>query len=269
MSAILLPNGLLLHYEVLGRGRPPVLFLHSWVGSWRYWLLSMEEAALHHRAYAIDLPGFGGSVQFNQDTVTFGVERALEAIEHFLDTLGVSRCILVGHGLGGLLALEMAWKTPDRVEKVLTVALPWAAQGLEKWVRLSPRQVAGRLFQGPATEEIRVAQEEVGSTPLPSYQAGLQWAQAFWQRERPSLQQPWLLVFGQRDPVVPLPREEDLKRLPSAGQRHMLVIPEAGHFPMLEHPRAFHRVLRAFLQLPPDADLTQVRVQEEWQRRVR
>lgn len=269
MSAILLPNGLLLHYEVLGRGRPPVLFLHSWVGSWRYWLLSMEEAALYHRAYALDLPGFGGSVQLDQGTISFDVGRALESIEHFLDTLGVNRCIVVGHGLGGLLALEMAWKMPQRVAKLLTVALPLPESVPERWQRLQPRQVAGRLFLGPATEEIRVAQEEVERTPPESYRRALEWVQGFWRQSRAPLTHPWLLVFGQNDPVVPPPTAERLDGLPQAPQRHALVIPEAGHFPMLEHPRAFHRVLRAFLQLPPEADLTQLRVQEEWQRRVR
>ena len=57
MSAILLDDRIV-HYEVLGRGRP-IIFLHGWVGSWRYWVPAMQAAAMSFRAYALDLWGFG------------------------------------------------------------------------------------------------------------------------------------------------------------------------------------------------------------------
>ncbi len=57
MSAVLLDEKIV-HYEVLGRGRP-IIFLHGWVGSWRYWVPAMQIAAMSFRAYAIDLWGFG------------------------------------------------------------------------------------------------------------------------------------------------------------------------------------------------------------------
>ena len=57
MSAIIL-DGSIVHYEALGRGRP-IVFLHGWVGSWRYWINAMQIASTSFRAYAIDLFGFG------------------------------------------------------------------------------------------------------------------------------------------------------------------------------------------------------------------
>ena len=57
MSAILLDSSIV-HYEVLGRGRP-VIFLHGWVGSWRYWINAMQVTSTSYRAYAFDLFGFG------------------------------------------------------------------------------------------------------------------------------------------------------------------------------------------------------------------
>ncbi len=269
MSAILLPDGLLLHYEVLGRGRPPVLFLHSWFGSWRYWLLSMEEAALRHRAYAMDLPGFGGSTNLDQGTIPFQVEQAQEAVVRFLDLLGIDHFIVVGHGLGSLLALELAWKFPDQVEKVLTIALPWNGAPLARWLKATPQQMASRLFVGPPSEEIQVARDEIAHTPLESFRESLAWSQAFWDAPPQPLRQPWLLLYGEQDPLVPPPDENAQSHLPPAPQRHLLVIPKAAHFPMLEHPRMFHRLLRAFLQMAPDDDITQLRLHEEWQRRVR
>lgn len=271
MSAILLDNGSLLHYEVMGRGRPPVLFLHSWLGSWRYWLLSMEEAALHHRAYAVDLPGYGGSVSLDPSTKEFHVEQALDAVLFFLNTLGVDRVILVGHGLGGLLALEMTRRHPHRVDRLLTVSLPWNGVLMTRWQRSTPRQLAGKLFvQTKGGDELEVARQEVENTNEEVFRQSMAWAETYWSMfPGATLPQPWLLLYGEKDPLVPPPPAEKQAQLPQAAQRHILVVPQTGHFPMLEQPRPFHRVLRAFLAMTPDQDLTQLRLREEWQRRVR
>ena len=55
MSAILLDGGIV-HYEVIGRGRP-IIFLHGWIGSWRYWVPAMQTASTGFRAYGLDMWG--------------------------------------------------------------------------------------------------------------------------------------------------------------------------------------------------------------------
>ncbi len=65
MSALVVDNSLV-HYEVLGRGRP-LLFLHGWLGSWRYWVPTMIELSSSHRAYALDFWGFGDSDRVPRD----------------------------------------------------------------------------------------------------------------------------------------------------------------------------------------------------------
>ena len=59
MSAVTIENDLV-HYEVLGRGRP-VIFVHGWLGSWRYWVPTMQQLSVKYRTYALDLWGFGDS----------------------------------------------------------------------------------------------------------------------------------------------------------------------------------------------------------------
>ncbi|SRR5258706_11925765 len=63
MSAITIENDLV-HYEVLGRGRP-VIFVHGWLGSWRYWVPTMQQLSMKYRTYALDLWGFGDSGKGN------------------------------------------------------------------------------------------------------------------------------------------------------------------------------------------------------------
>jgi len=57
MSVLYFQNEIV-HYEALGRGRP-LLFLHGWVGSWRYWMPTMQSASISFRTYALD---FGKTV---------------------------------------------------------------------------------------------------------------------------------------------------------------------------------------------------------------
>ena len=59
-------NQRMVHYEVFGRGQP-VIFLHSWLGSWRYWVPSMEMISDRFRAYAMDFWGFGESDRSAKD----------------------------------------------------------------------------------------------------------------------------------------------------------------------------------------------------------
>lgn len=56
MSAIHIDNRLV-HYEVVGRRGAPMIFLHSWLGSWRYWLPTMEHVSERYRTFAIDFWG--------------------------------------------------------------------------------------------------------------------------------------------------------------------------------------------------------------------
>ncbi|MBK9210994.1 MAG: alpha/beta fold hydrolase [Anaerolineales bacterium] len=89
MSAIIL-DGSMVHYEALGRGRP-IVFLHGWVGSWRYWINAMQIASTSFRAYAIDLFGFGDT---SHDPLRYSLERQADLINRFLEEMGISRSLV-------------------------------------------------------------------------------------------------------------------------------------------------------------------------------
>ena len=103
MSAIIL-DGRIVHYEVLGRGRP-VIFLHGWVGSWRYWVPAMQTAAMSFRAYAIDLWGFGDTAH---DKACYTLAEQVKLLDRFMNEMGIGKVALVGHGLGALAAILFA-----------------------------------------------------------------------------------------------------------------------------------------------------------------
>jgi pimeloyl-ACP methyl ester carboxylesterase len=119
MSAITIEDDLV-HYEVLGRGRP-VILLHSWLGSWRYWVPAMQQLSMKYRTYALDLWGFGDS---GRDTKRYDFRSQVKLLEQFMEKLGITKAALIGHGLGASVVVRYALEYPDRVPRLMTVSPP-------------------------------------------------------------------------------------------------------------------------------------------------
>jgi len=134
MSAITV-GGDLVHYEVLGRGRP-VILVHGWLGSWRYWIPAMQQLQLKYRVYALDLYGFGDS---GRNPGKYNLEHQIELLADFTQQLGIPKAALIGHGLGALVAAEFARRYQDRVPRLLLVSAPLFDPG-----NLDKRVPAGR-----------------------------------------------------------------------------------------------------------------------------
>lgn len=147
MSAITVDEDLI-HYEVLGRGRP-VLLVHGWLGSWRYWVPMMQTLQLKFRVYALDLYGFGDSAK-NQNRYTF--DHQVRLIDEFLRELGLSKIAMIGHGLGAALVTEYASRYPDRVPRLLLAGAPLYNPG-----GLAERRPAPPTADKLATQETKPA----------------------------------------------------------------------------------------------------------------
>ena len=134
MSAVSF-NGDLVHYEVLGTGRP-VFLLHGWIGSWRYWVPTMQQLQSKYRLYAVDLYGFGDS---SKNPARFSLEHQIALLDDFMRQLGIPKAAFIGHGLGALLAASFARRYSERVPKLLISSAPLFDPG-----DLDKRTPAGR-----------------------------------------------------------------------------------------------------------------------------
>ncbi len=119
MSVVYLQNEAV-HYEVMGRGRP-IIFLHGWVGSWRYWLPSMQAASNSFRTYALDLWGFGDSAKAR---AFYSLDQQFNLLDLFMQEMGLGKVALVGHGLGAIVGLLAAHRYRQLVDRILIVSLP-------------------------------------------------------------------------------------------------------------------------------------------------
>ena len=263
MSAILVGQDIV-HYEVLGRGRP-VIFLHGWVGSWRYWIPVMQAtASLLFRAYALDLWGFGDTAK-KAEYYTLDKQAAL--LDFFLNQMGIGRVALVGHGLGALVAFLYAWRHPELVDRVMAVSYPLEESMITARLRAgSPAGLAEALLGKDTDNEAArgdapKADPQVLATSLTSLNtAGLN---TVWRQ----LATPCLLVNGVNDPLIECPRPEQLTDLPP--QMHAINLEQAGHFPMLEDGSKFNRLLADFLALQSGESPRELQLKDEWVRRVR
>ncbi len=107
-------------YEVGGKGRNIVL-IHCWAGSKEYWKWTIQALTPHFRIYALDLKGFGDS---DKPDDGYTMADFSQLIAEFFNALGISKAILVGHSMGGKIAVSFAQAYPDKVDKLVLVGIP-------------------------------------------------------------------------------------------------------------------------------------------------
>jgi pimeloyl-ACP methyl ester carboxylesterase len=271
VSAIHLDNRLV-HYEVFGRGQP-IIFLHSWLGSWRYWVPTMDGASERYRAYALDFWGFGES---DRRGAGFTIDEYVTMLNRFVEQMGVQTANLVGHGMGGMVAIKAAAANPARFPKVMTVATPLNGQAIGGHIRPgafsklfggSQTNVWARLLRTIPIADPEVQQELYEDTDslsepvLTSVHESL--LETNLHDSLRQLQVPLLAVYGGQDKIVGADHAAVLNELTDRPVQ-LLVLPKANHFPFLEHANTFSRLLLDFLV----SQGTPVEIKEEWRRRV-
>ena len=226
-----------IYYQVGGVG-PPVMLVHGLSGSSRWWARNVSVLAAHFRVYVVDLIGFGGS----RGRQRFVLDEAADYLVKLLDEVGVDRVGLVGHSMGGFIAASLAADYSDRVDRLVLVdaaALPLGprrgrAIGLARAVRRLPISflpilATDALRAGPVTI-VRAAQELL-TTDISAKLA--------------RVQAPTLVVWGERDALIPLEVGERLAAAVPDGR--LEIVERAGHNPMWDQPAAFNRLVVEFL----------------------
>lgn len=262
MSVIILRDEIV-HYEVLGRGRP-LVFLHDWVGSWRYWIPSMQAMSVSYRTYALDLWGFGDT---SKNPNYYSIEQQTDLLDEWLYEMGIGKIALVGHGLGAIVSLLFASRHPEYVDRAMVIGLPNEEEAISPRLRTaSPGDLALWLLdhtngpQATSTEAqkadqkaIQLSLSNLGNVDIPNalYELSI----------------PCLVVHGQDDPAVELP---DFNHFSTTSEKiHQIVFEGSGHFPMLDQPVKFNRLLADFLSLNSGESPGNLQLKEEWKRRVR
>ena len=111
--------GVPVRYADYGGEGPPIVLLHGLGGIHLNWMRLGPELARHGRVLVPDLPGFGGTPPLPERTAVSGLERA---VSRFLDAVAPGPVTLGGNSLGGVLAMLVAAREPERVRRLMLFA---------------------------------------------------------------------------------------------------------------------------------------------------
>jgi pimeloyl-ACP methyl ester carboxylesterase len=246
-----------------GSGERGALLLHGWGDSAEIWRSALAALAPHHVALAPDLPGHGGSPLAGAARMADLAGR----VGALIAAQGFEQVDIVGHSMGGNVALELALARPELVRRLVLVApavlcpempaytrlylhpaVGWAAlrasfalhERLAELARHVPREAAlpyatllhrSARTSGHDPEHLRIVLRGLFDNPLGP--------------RLPEVRAETLVVNGELDLVVPAALS---RRVAEAipGARYASIA-RAAHHPMDERPREFERLLLAFL----------------------
>jgi pimeloyl-ACP methyl ester carboxylesterase len=256
---------------------PPLLLLHGIGNNAQTWAGVLDRLAETHTVIAPDLLGHGSSDKPRGD---YSIAGHANGIRDLLSVLDIEQVTIVGHSLGGGIALQFAYQFPERVERLVLVgsgglgpdlsaglraaSLPGAeavltvlsgASGLLRRGLRAVDTVGGALGWKPVRDVAEAAEAILALRDVEARQAFLRTlrgvvdahGQAVTAIDRLYLANavPMLVVWGSRDPIVPAAHAETVRRLVPTAR--VEVFPGAGHWPHLDDPDRFCTVLLDFL----------------------
>jgi pimeloyl-ACP methyl ester carboxylesterase len=267
-----LPSGGSLRALEGGEG-PTVVLLHGRGHAAPMWFSYLTTLARGRRVVALDLPGFGlsSAPEGRLRTAADGVRFFTDPVEELLLTMALGPVAVVGHSLGGLVAVELALRGKVEVERLVLIDSmglgPEMTPLARTFFRAGPERVAralgpllfDRLLPPPETplgRRLGALGYELLAVPQGRPRASRAFdtlvpllGGVFHQRERlGAVKQPLLMVWGEKEDTLPVSLAvEAAKRLPEG--RLLRVV--AGHSPHLERPEVVLPALKAFLDEAP------------------
>jgi pimeloyl-ACP methyl ester carboxylesterase len=261
-------------YRTVGSG-PPIVLIHGMVNSSRHWEDVALRLADRYTVVAPDLIGHGDSATPRGD-YSLGAHAA--SIRDLLASIGIDRATMVGHSLGGGVALQFFWQFPQRVERMVLISSGGLGREVSPLLRTAALPGASallslaahpRLLDGLRQTGIRLRDRDVGigvqlqaiaRALRPLERAGAR--EAFLQTLRSVIDirgqrvnandrlyllgvLPTLVVWGERDHTIPI--EHGLAAHAAIPHSRFATLPGAAHFPHLEDPEGLAAVLSDFL----------------------
>jgi pimeloyl-ACP methyl ester carboxylesterase len=251
---------------------PPLVLVHGLVGTRGHFAHVAPAFVETHRVIGVDMPGCGGS---DKPATRLSIQGYAETLLELLGALGIERATLAGHSAGGLVVATAALLAPHRVERLALInsagmrSYPLASRLLGRalmrpWLvarllGLSSNWILGQIFHQKKNQFVDQFVEESrsgGRDPAVRRQILGEMGKVFHDLapdlltatvmlSAPKLDMPTLIIWGDRDRLVPLATVEGIAaRFPDA---RLEVIRDCGHMPMIEEPQRTIDIMRAFV----------------------
>ncbi|MFI9243386.1 alpha/beta fold hydrolase [Streptomyces sp. NPDC053086] len=231
----------------------PVVFVHGWTADRHRWDHQMAHFRARRRVVRLDLRGHGDSTGAGVRTI----EELARDVLALLDHIGVDRCVLVGHSMGGMIAQTIALAHPARVERMVLVGsigrmtysrgrgLLMAASTLVPFKLFVAANIQRAFAPGYPRELIRAHIRASAATPREVVMTLYGAMRAFDVLDRAGeISVPTLMVHGYHDVQLPV---RQMLRMAGAYPDAVVRILDAGHELPLEKPAELTRALDSFL----------------------
>ncbi len=221
---------------------PPLVLLHGLSGSARWWRSNVPALAQHFRTHTPDLVGFGQSRTWSAQP---SIAEMAELMVQWLAFNEIERASIIGHSMGGQVAIHIAAKWPARVDKLVLVS----AAGIPRELTLSAitrfvAEIVPPRGWGKPTFLPTVAADALRAGPRSLLGAANRLLR---DDVRPLLEKisaPTLLVWGRLDPLTPIAQGQHMAE--SIHGARMLIFDDAAHMPMVDAPDRFNREVLQF-----------------------
>ncbi|MDJ0719423.1 MAG: alpha/beta fold hydrolase [Prochloraceae cyanobacterium] len=258
-------------YWTAGNKGKTIILLHSAGGSIEFWLYNIGCLAKFHRVYAIDMVGSGRS---DKPSASYSLLYLAQFIKSFMDTLGIKSATLIGHSLGGGVALKFALISPEQLEKLVLVGSFGLGREIAMSVRFSslPFVINSisftkdilKLMLKQSCYEVQSIQEEWIELRYPVFslpnrhkalvklaQRNLNLLGVRSTVFRPILENlkkikvPSLIIWGKQDSILPVAHAYvAAQNLPN---NCLNIFDFCGHIPQLEYPEKFNCLVLDFI----------------------
>ena len=227
------------NYAVAGAGHP-IILVHGLAGSHRWWQRTVQAFAHYGRVYSIDLIGFGES----RGGTDFDLLEGARYLAEWMDYLGIRNATVIGHSMGGYIAAELAADYPDKVDILVlvgAVTMPLGSNFVRNFMSMAQEARQAPLTLLPTLfSDVRRA----GFKTI--WQAGMQLCTCDIRHKLASIQQPTLLIWGEKDMLTPVDFAHNLVKLMSDA--HLVKFDGCGHAPQWERAEEFTDIVLAFLK---------------------
>jgi len=250
-------------YEAAGDpALPPLVFLHGIGGAARAWRGQLDFFKGRYRTIAWDMPGYGGSAPLP----TVSIAALASALQDFLQQVGATKPILVGHSIGGMIVQQLLAKDPG-IASAIVLAQTSPAFGKpdgdwqkafidarlgpldrgETLASLAPSLVKELVGDDPDVSGMDLARDCMAAVPEATYRATMLALMGFdLRRALKSIAVPTLVLSGSKDDNAPAPMMAKMAGyIPFAKY---VELEGVGHLANLERPGAFNAALDRFLK---------------------
>jgi pimeloyl-ACP methyl ester carboxylesterase len=239
----------------LSRGRR-LVFLHGAGSTGAVWQRQLRHFAARHSPIAFDWPGHGRS---SGTEALPSIEAYADSTLAILDRLGIASAVLVATSMGGLVALQLATRSPQRVQALVLMStaarITLADESIDVWRKV----MSGRASQPFTTAgygddaPIDVVREgwalQVQTDPRVRYCDLLAARAADFRPRLGEVRSPTLVIYGSQDTITPPVEAAALAGGIAGAERVELA--GAGHYLYRERPDALHAAIDAFLEKLP------------------